>query len=314
MKKVIIGILLSVVFLLGFAWIYIPQKINVSSAVTYTANSQGVFNFLTDKNNWKKWWPGEIKNNGNGELLLKFSNYDFNVDQTLYHAYEIDYTKNNDSNSALLKIVSLKVDSTGLELSTEINAGTNPITRINKYFGARNIKNTFDSILHSLSQYTQTVRNVYDFNIRNELVQMQFLLSKGKTVPRYPSTEDIYSLIDEIRSYIKTTDGKEEFHPMLNIERKDSLNYLVRVGVPVDRKLPEAKDISVKQMVKNGNILVTEVTGGRESIEHALKQMERYISDYQRSIIALPFQSLETDRRQVTDSTKWVTKIFYPVV
>jgi hypothetical protein len=101
---------------------------------------------------------------------------------------------------------------------------------------------------------------------------------------------------------------------MLNIETKDSIVYFVRVGVPVNKKLPGTESATIKQMLKNGNILVAEVTGDRNKIEHALKQFEKYISDYRRSIVAIPFQSLETDRLKVTDSTKWVTKIFYPVI
>jgi hypothetical protein len=84
--------------------------------------------------------------------------------------------------------------------------------------------------------------------------------------------------------------------------------------MPLNKKLPGTDSISVKQMLKNGNILVTEVTGGKNTIEYALKQIEKYISDHQRSIVAIPFQSLETDRLTVTDSTKWITKIYYPVI
>jgi len=69
-----------------------------------------------------------------------------------------------------------------------------------------------------------------------------------------------------------------------------------------------------KWMMKGGNILTGEVTGGQEQIEQAQKQMELYISDYQRSIIAIPFQMLITDRTKEPDSTKWVTRIYYPVV
>ena len=67
-------------------------------------------------------------------------------------------------------------------------------------------------------------------------------------------------------------------------------------------------------MVKNGNILVVEVRGDQQTINEAIKQIEKYITDYQRSIIAIPFQSLITDRSKESDSTKWITKIYYPVV
>jgi hypothetical protein len=314
MKKVLVGLVLSFAFLLIAALFVIPQKIKVTSTATYVASSQGVFNFLAHQENWKKWWPGQAIANKNDTMSLTVAGYDFNISKILYHAYEINFKKNSNNYSALLKIISFKVDSTGLELSTEINAGVNPINRINKYFRARNIKKVFDNIVDSLAQYTQKVKNIYGFDIKNEKVQMQYLLSANMQLTHYPSTEEVYSLIGKIRSYLKTTDAKEEFSPMLNIETKDSFHYFVRIGMPVNKKLPGTDSISVKQMLKNGNILVTEVTGGKNTIEYALKQIEKYISDYQRSIVAIPFQSLKTDRLTVTDSTKWITKIYYPVI
>jgi hypothetical protein len=101
---------------------------------------------------------------------------------------------------------------------------------------------------------------------------------------------------------------------MLNIENTDRTNYKVQVALPVNKKLPELGDISSKQMLKDGNILTAEVIGGLNKIDGAMEQFEKYISDYQRSIIAIPFQSLITDRSKEKDSTRWVTKIYYPVV
>jgi hypothetical protein len=104
------------------------------------------------------------------------------------------------------------------------------------------------------------------------------------------------------------------FSPMLNIMKIDNANYTAQVGLPVDKKLPEEGDIALKWMMKDGNILAGDVTGGPKQIEEAMKQFEKYILDYQRSIIAIPFQMLITDRTKEPDSTRWVTRIYYPVV
>jgi hypothetical protein len=69
-----------------------------------------------------------------------------------------------------------------------------------------------------------------------------------------------------------------------------------------------------KWMMKGGNILSGEVIGGPQEIDAATKQFELYIHDYQRTIIAIPFQMLITDRTKEPDSTKWITRIYYPVV
>jgi len=314
MKKILFAILITVLLIIAGIYIFIPKKLKVSSAISYTANAEAIFRFLAADSNWKKWWPGEISNDNNAKKIFTYSGYDFHINKILYQAYELILSGKQENDTALMKIILLSKDSTRIEFTTEINAGTNPFKRITGYFKARSITKIFDTIIDSLVSYTKDVKNIYGFNIHNEKVQMEYLLSANTQLTHYPSTEEVYSMIGKIRAYLKPTDAKEEFSPMLNIETKDSLHYFVRVGVPIDKKLPGTDSITLKQMLRNGNILVAEVTGGRNTIEYALKQIEKYISDHQRTIVAIPFQSLETDRLKVTDSTKWITKIYYPVI
>jgi hypothetical protein len=102
--------------------------------------------------------------------------------------------------------------------------------------------------------------------------------------------------------------------PMLNIYKTDSVNYLTRVAIPVDKKLPSSGNISYKWMLGGGNILVTDVRGGPFSIDSAFQQLEYYVHDYNRTSPAIPFQSLVTDRSKVPDTTKWITRLYYPVM
>jgi len=314
MKKALISIIVSIIILIAGVFILIPGKLQVKSSVLYAASGQGVFNFLTSESNWENWWPGTLINNENGKKEFQYEGCNYQIEKILYHVYELLVATKNEQVPAFMKIITFATDSTFIEFTTELNAGINPVTRISKYLSAKKIKASFDGIITSLAAHTGLVRNIYGYEIHNEKVQMQHLVSTSKDFNHYPTTSEVYDLINKLRNYIMTTDGKEEFSPMLNIETKDSINFTARVGLPVNKKLPGTKEISAKQMVKNGNILVTEVTGGLKTIENAFKQTEKYITDYQRSIIAIPFQSLETDRLKVEDTTKWVTKIYYPVV
>ena len=309
MKKILLGILIVVVLVFAGSYFFIPEKLKISGATAYQGNGEGIFRFLNIDSNWKKWWPGEISKN-----VFSYSGYDYNIEMVRYLSFELNVAQNKDSYKSLLKVIKLKTDSVGIEIGTELNTGHDPISRIANYFKAKKIKNNFDDVLASLKEHTNNVKDIYQFDIRNEKVEMQYLLSTSKLFPHYPTTEDVYSLVNIVRAHISTTGGKEEFSPMLNIETSDSVNYFVRIGVPVNKKTPESKDISLKQMVKDGNILVTEVKGDTKTINAAVKQVEQYIHDYQRSIIAIPFQSLVTDRSKEPDSTKWVTRIYYPVV
>jgi len=314
MKKILYAILIAVLLLVTGTYIFIPKKLKISSAISYQANGEGLFRFLFADSNWRKWWPGKISTDTNSKKIFSYSGYDYSIKEILYHSFELTLSKDENSYNSLLKIISFEKDSTAIQIESELNSGSDPVSRIKNYFNAKKIKSGFDDLLIALKDHTKNVKDLYGYDIKNEKVEMQFLLSTSKVFPHYPTTEDIYSLVSIIRDYISRTDGKEEFSPMLNIESRDSINYYVRVGVPVNRKLPEKENISLKQMVKDGNILVAEVRGDQKTINEAIKQIEKYIADYQRSIIAIPFQSLITDRSKEADSTKWITKIYYPVV
>jgi hypothetical protein len=101
---------------------------------------------------------------------------------------------------------------------------------------------------------------------------------------------------------------------MLNVSTADSIHYLTRVGMPVDRIIPTSKEISLKRMPAGGNMLIVDVKGGTSTMNNALQQVQNFISDYHESAPAIPFFSLITDRRKETDTSKWLTKIYYPVM
>jgi hypothetical protein len=182
------------------------------------------------------------------------------------------------------------------------------------YLRGKRFETAFDDILLALSKFATSIKNVYGIDIRKEKVQYQNVVSAKQAFFHFPTTEDIYAMIARLRNYVNHAGAKELFSPMLNIAKTDSTTYAAQVGIPVDRVLPQKDDISSKWMMKGGNILMAEVTGGQKQIEESQKQMELYIGDYQRSIIAIPFQMLITDRAKEPDSTKWVTRIYYPVV
>ena len=314
MKKIFLFISIFLILCIAAVYIFVPRKLFVSSVLSFHANRDGLHRSLADDTNWKKWWPGTVTRTNNNSLRFSHGSCDFQVREILYSAIQLKLISNNDSLDGLLRLIPFNNDSIRIELSSELNASPDPFSRVSTYFRGKRIEKTFDDIVLSLSKYASDAKNIYGINIKNEKVQYQNLVSTKQSFSHYPTTEDIYSMIARLRSYVNQSGAKELFSPMLNIKRTDSTNYTAQVGLPVDRALPDKDDISAKWMMKGGNILTGEVTGGEKQIEQAQRQMEFYIIDYQRSIIAIPFQMLITDRSKEPDSTKWVTRIYYPVV
>ena len=314
MKKwIIVTGSLFLLFLISTYFI-IPKKIFVSSSFTTNANQTGVYRFLTDESNWHKWWPESSSNNNGGDTVLESGGFLFKKDNPLYNAFDISITKDKKIDSSILNIFSLGKDSIKIEWNTTINTGTNPFSKISQYFKAKKLNKSLGHVLSALQKHVSSVNNIYGIDIRKEKVKIEFLVSTKKTFDHYPTTEDIYEIVGQVKKHINLEQVKEEDYPMLNIKKTDSMYYEAQVAIPVDKKLTDTDTFSIKRMLKMGDILVAEITGGKNKIDSAMKLMDTYALDHQYNNIAIPFQSLVTDRMKVADSTKWVTKIYYPIM
>lgn len=314
MKKILVALISLLLLFTVSAYLFIPGKLAISSSSSFEANREGVFRFLMNENNWGKWWPGTISKSEKGLYSFRYNDYTFQIDKILYNIIQLKYSDKSSEKGCLLKVIPNRTDSIWVELSTETVTGSDPFSRISGYLMAMKTKKILDSIVSAVQNYTGILKNIYGIDIKKEKVQYQDLVSLKKSFSNYPTTEDVYNMVEKLREFINRSGATELFSPMLDIKMTDSKTYIAQVGLPVNKKLAEEGDISLKWMMKDGNILTTDVTGGPKKIEEAMKQLEIYIKDYQRSTIAIPFQMLITDRMKESDTTKWVTRIYYPVV
>ena len=102
-------------------------------------------------------------------------------------------------------------------------------------------------------------------------------------------------------------------YPMLNITPLDNGQFQFQVAVPVNKMLADKGTIFSRRMVP-GNFMMLEAKGGPKTVDHAMQQLQQYAIDYQRTYMAIPFQVMVTDRLNEQDTTKWVTRIYYPVM
>ena len=99
----------------------------------------------------------------------------------------------------------------------------------------------------------------------------------------------------------------------MNITKADSFRYQIMVAIPINKSLKSEGDIFIRRMLYNGNLLMTEVRGGRNTINNALVQLTNYVRDHQYTSPAIPYESPVTDRIAEPDTTRWVTRIYYPI-
>ena len=317
MKKWKLVFLMVAVAITVVLYIFIPNRIVVHETVFIPISKAAIFRVLIENDKWNKGWSGTneaitVENKG---AAVTLNNNIYSLIDRTYGSLTISIINKNDTiGTSSLNAVSVAKDSVQLNWSAAIPTSYNPIKRLKIYQQAKNIEKDFSAMLDKMKTYFSNNDHIYGIKFYQEQVADSTLVSTFDSSKGYPKVEFIYSLIDKLNKYVASNNAASTAPPMLNIFTKDSINYITKVALPVNKKLPSSGNISYKWMLQGGNILVTDVKGGGYQIANALKQLEYYMKDYGRNSPAIPFLSLVTNRLQQKDSTQWITRIYYPVM
>ena len=309
MKKWLLGGLILLAILIGFVYFYIPGSLYLHTTVNFPTNPHGFHRHIMNEKNWTKWWPGEKKGDA-----YHFNNNQYRFIDTRINAVVVEISSDNFIDTTMLNVIPGITDSVTIFWEGSTKSPSSPFNRIGTYLSAVKIKKDMGVILDSLTTYYSKQQNIYGIEIRKEKVVDSTLLQNFTVSKGYPDIDLIYTLIDQLQEYTASQSAKQTGFPMLNISTEDSITYITKVAIPVDKRLASSGNMTYKWMLGRGNILVADVKGGPAAIRYAFEKIEEYVSDTKRIPPAIPFESLITDRRKERDTSKWVTRIYYPVM
>ncbi|MGI8597732.1 MAG: hypothetical protein ACR2KB_00620 [Chitinophagaceae bacterium] len=304
MRKIIIGILILLAVVV-IVYAFIPAVDKINSNIYIKSNYNNVTRSLHEKHMWEQWWNEHHIN----DLIYEESN--FALQNSFLNIAEVNIKESNSSGTSLITVLQLNRDSSIVEWKYNIPSSEAYNNKIKKYFRSKEIKKQFEQKLQDLKKFIENPVNIYGLNIQQEKVKDSSLISIRTTLTAYPATEDIYNLVAQLSEYIKESGAKETDYPMLHVMQSNG-RYEIMVAIPVNKNLPAKGNIQPKRMVL-GNILVAEVRGGDETVRKGLMEFDNYVNDYGKTSPAIPFASLITDRRKESDTSKWITRLNYPV-
>lgn len=308
MKKWIGLLVILLILLLAGVYVFIPAKIVINSYKIVNKPISAVNRVILDKNTIDKWWPSKfIKRNKH--FIGKQSEFMIADKKVL----GLVLTNKTSALNINITTIPLKNDSCVINFSYDtIYSSYSLSDRFRNYLQAKALKKEIEQILGSLATYVSDVKNIYGFNITEGRVKDTSLISIKKNFTHYPTTQEIYVLIDTLQSYINLKKGVIKDYPMLNITELSSNQFQAMVAIPLLKDIPQTKDITIKKMIL-GKLLETSIIGGSSKISNAQKALEIYITDFNRTSPAIPFQMLVTNRLRITDTSKWVTYLKYPI-
>lgn len=314
MKKLLIGSVALLVLAAISIYVFIPNKLVVSKVISVNCSIDGAYRYLSNDIYW-----ADSEAQKEQDTLQKFGycdEHDFIISHKKYNSLEIAAGRNDERTKQLTKMIFLELerDSILIQWQTPYAAGLNPLKRVLQYRQAVSMKKCMIEVLNKVKYNLEKVENVYGYDIRYTTLKDSVLVSTKETYRSYPTIEQIYSMIEKLKNYIHTQGAKETNYPMLNIIRNADSSYLTMVAIATNRELPGNKDILLKRLLQIPNkTLTTEVKGGPAKVEEGLSAIETFMRDFRLSAPVYPFQLLITDRSHVKDSTKWITKLFYPI-
>lgn len=281
---------------------YIKDKIFVNS--TQTAVSR----FIINVDKWPCWWPGKRIDDSN----YSFKNCTYRIEKILLNGFETLVINNRDSLRGFVEFAAYGKDSTQFKWISTKGFSGNPYKRFVEYTELKKLEKNIDSLLSNMQKYFDRQENIYGMKIVAQKVTDTSLISERNTFSHYPTTDEIYKMIHSLKEYIKQKGGEETNFPMLNVNKEGAERYETMVAIPTKRDLPSEGKFQLKKMVL-GNILMGEVKGGVHTVVKGEEQLAYYVTDYQKTSPAISYQSLVTNRLSESDSSKWVTRLYYPV-
>ena len=311
MKQTIAVIILVGIVVWTFFYFYLPTENKVSAVVRCDASTVAVERIAAVESYRKKWLPDQGEFIATNEYVLNGCSYSFSSDMALNSNITVLY-KNNKASSFLRVIAD--ADKSIVQYQFTFPPSNSFLERIKSYFDNNKIKKTTQQILNALRLFTEINENIYGVKMQKSLLKDSTLIAIKGSSKQYPTMNEIYKAIDTLKMYATQNGAKATNPPMLNIYVNNDTSYLYMVALPLNKWIDGTGKISGKRMLAGGNILETgEFKGGIYTINKFLKELENFRADNTSISPAIPYQSLITDRSKESDTSKWITKLYYPV-
>lgn len=313
MKKTAIFIAIAGIILTSCIYIFIPGKLTISRVQYANCNVNGAARVLATQKHWDTWWPGKRKNTDtSSKATFQYRTADFQITEKLYNGLKILIADEGFRLPSTLSLVKINTDSTALFWTCHLSAGNNPIARLMNFRKAETVRGNMDAVLSALCTFLGDKKNIYGIRPYISMSKDSTMVAVKTTTDHYPTVPDIYTLINSLDEYISTEKAEVNNFPMLNVKTLGDHHFETMVAIPVNRELRGNGKVFFSRFVP-WKVLTADVKGGDHTINEALRQMRIYMSDYQIIQMAIPFQSLVTNRLQEPDTSKWFTRIYTPV-
>jgi hypothetical protein len=299
---------------LALIYIFIPAKIAIFTLTNSKATATGARRCLGQQEKWNDWWRNDTYGNTHSNRdVFVYNGTGFRVTSQSNNIVGIEIDQNGLKLQSIVNFVSYEVDSCGAVWQCEMPMTNNPFSRLLNYRTAIIIRHNMKGVMENFRQFISEQKNVYGVYPHIGPTPDTTMVSSRFKSAAYPSTGELYSYFDILNKFIIKQGGIPSGYPMINVRKMQDGSFETQAAIPTNRFLDNGGDINSMRMVP-GNFVIAEVKGGPYILNEAMKQSELFIADYNKSKMATSFQLLITNRINEPDTSKWITRIYIPVV
>jgi hypothetical protein len=248
------------------------------------------------------------------DSVFNYKGFDFSISKIIFNGNVVRISSDDIDLQSNLIPLEIALDSSSLHWVAEIKAGANPFNRIKRYMAAKKLKQSMGGLMDEMKIYLEHPLNMYGIEIKEIQLKDSVLISTRIAIGTEPTVAAVYAQVKKLQDYAAANNVTATNSPMLHVQKKDSTHYEFMVGLPINKRVPETNDIRIKAMPYNGNMLTTEIKGGPGNIKNGLRLMDIYKEDSKRTSPAIPFELMITNRLAERDTSKWLTRLYYPVM
>lgn len=296
-----LALLLSVLLIAAAATYLLPLNNGIKIFQSVPVHQSIAYRCFTQPYLLNQWLP---KNNAAGVVRQI-------APRMFYEALAV-LQQQADTLNSMVQFLGVANDSTVVQWQVQPKTSRTPWGRVQQYLHQQKLKTNLEGVLKGFAQFLQQPENVYGISITKGTVADTFLLATKAVFPSFPAPAQYYTLIQQLKTHAAASGAQEVNYPMLNIYRFSDSLYEVTVGLPINKMVGDKGPVQFKRMVP-GNILIADVAGGAQKVQQAMAQMEQYVADHRLKPPAIPYQSLITDRLAEPDTSKWKTRIYFPI-
>lgn len=304
-----------IVITIAAIYLFIPSHLTIGCSVNVRCTAEGASRLLQHEESWVRWWPDASVSNGKDSTKYSYNHFTYTPDKKLYNKRMIITESNKVKALGSLNILSYSIDSLQLLWLSDLQTSMNPFTRLFQYQQTKKLKKDMNEILNRMKVFLRNDENIYGYKIVHTTLKDTALVAIKTATKDSPSTSVIYGMINDLEKYIVAEGALKTSFPMLNITRIDSNHFVTMVAIGTSKVLPDKGNIFLKRMIPYPDkILTTDAKGGAAGIRRAYEIINLYMRDHQLSSPVIHFEYLVTDRLKETDSTKWITRIYMPII